>query len=120
MSQTNDEATNSTPLEDAASREGLAEAAAAAVATSAAPVAVFDANTSSEGEIIKGYLESDGISAVFESLPGMTMVLGGDFNGTVFVPAEDAARAKELIASYSSSAEIADTADAVDSVGSNV
>ena len=88
------------PLEAAAAREADAENAAEAVAKSSSPVGVFDANTSSEGEIVRGLLEAEGISAVFESLPGMTMVLGGDFNGTVYVPAEDETRARELIAAY--------------------
>lgn len=106
------------PLETAAVREAFAENAADAVADSQSPVGVFEANTSSEGEIVKGMLEAEGIAAVFESLPGMTMVLGGDFNGTVFVPAEDEAKARELIAAYSSDASgVVVTDDATAGVG---
>ncbi|HEY3331336.1 MAG TPA: hypothetical protein VGK19_15005 [Capsulimonadaceae bacterium] len=97
-----------TPIEVAAEDEAGAEDAISRAESSLSPVAVFEASTSTQGEILKGVLQADGIDAVFESLPGITMVLGGDFQGTVFVPAEDEARARELIASFTSAGEVTD------------
>jgi len=80
---------------------------------------VFSANSSDEGEIIRGLLESEGIPALYDAQAGIVMgdavMIGEAPKGIVLVAGEDEARARELIAAYSqpvTDEEIAEAADA--------
>lgn len=95
-----------TPLEEAADRTPEGEIDAEGLAAVPAPVAVFDATSAAEGEIVRGLLESEGIGAEYIPMPVYPVplgsaVLGEAAHGIVLVAAEDEARARELIAAYS-------------------
>jgi hypothetical protein len=106
---TDPSATIATPIEEAAASEAAVEAGREQAALSDPPVSVFEASNAGEGEIIRGMLETEGIEAIYESRPGLTMILGGDFSGSVLVPGEDADRARELVDTFLASAQTAAT-----------
>ena len=108
-----------TPLEIAGAAEGVdveaAEEARRNMTGKNAPIAVFEATSQAEGQIVRGLLDSEGIPAIFEPLPGLSMtdevILGETFNGVVLVAPEDAERAAELIAAYAKGPADEDEAD---------
>ncbi len=105
MSTTEQATEFETPLEEAAGIEAKLESGLDQIAHSASPVRIFETTSAGEGEIIRGMLETEGIEAIYECRPGMTMILGGDFSGSIVVPAEDEARSRELIDTFIASAQ---------------
>ena len=91
-----------TPLEQAVAEEPLARELPDWNASS--PGIVFTASSREQGEIVRGLLESEGIPAVYEPLPGDSQlspsILGDTHFGYVVVPEEYGRQARELIAAY--------------------
>ena len=91
-------------LEAAARAQDRQEKDIAKAAQAAAPIPIFRASTEDEGEIVRGLLQSEGIDAIFGSVPtsayGATLVGGQGYWSDVLVAPEDAERARALITAY--------------------
>jgi hypothetical protein len=98
-----------TPLELAADAETSSEISVADVGQL---VVVYTAGTPSEGEIVRGILESEGIAVVLTQ--AASPILGQVFSvaegqaGEVLVSPEDADRAEAIVAAYTNQSETVD------------